>query len=128
MKTNAIIALLAATLFTTNTGFTIPALTQEKVVQGQQKNDVAFTLRNPSLLPRKITLVSYAPGETGNGTSGIMLAPKGSKSVTFAVGTKLYLANSKQVDVVMSGKSIDAGTPFMIVKADDAGKSFDVKN
>ncbi|TAE31072.1 MAG: hypothetical protein EAZ91_08835 [Cytophagales bacterium] len=128
MKTSVIIALFAATLFTTTTSFTTSATTQEKPVQPAQKIEVAFTLRNPSLLPKKITLVSYTPGETGNGTYGFVMLPKSSKRVYYAVGTKLYAANSDQVDVVMSGKRIDAGKPFMIVKAEDADKSFDIKN
>jgi hypothetical protein len=127
MKTNAIIALLAATLFTT-TSFTTPAFAQEKAVQSKQNTEVAFTLRNASLLPKKITLVSYSPGETGNGTYGFVMMPKGNKRVYYAVGTKLYLADGKQVDVVMSGKRIDASKPFMIVKAEDANKSFDIRN
>ena len=88
---------------------------------------ISFTLRNPSLLPQKITLISYKPGENGNGTTGFMMGPKGSKSFTFPAGTKLYLANSEEVDVVMSGKRIDSGKPFLVVKSEDAGKSFDVK-
>ncbi len=91
------------------------------------KDGVMVKLRNPSLLPQKITLISYAPGETGNGTTGFMLAPKGTKSFTFPVGTKLYLADSEQVDIVMSGKRIDSGKPFLTVKTEDANKAFDVK-
>ncbi|AQG79160.1 hypothetical protein [Spirosoma montaniterrae] len=127
MKTIVII-LLVATLFTANTGFTPIANTKAETVQTGQNKDITFTLRNPSLLPKKITLVSYSPGEKGNGTYGFVMLPKGSKKVYYTVGTKLYLANSEQVDVVMSGKRLDAGKPFLIVKADDAGKSFDVKN
>ncbi len=88
---------------------------------------VAIKLRNPSLLPKKVTLISYSPGETGNGTNGFMLAPKGTKSFTFPAGTRLYLADSEQVDVVMSGKRIDSSKPFLTVKTEDANKAFDVK-
>jgi hypothetical protein len=42
--------------------------------------------------------------------------------VSYRVGTKLYLANSKQVGVVMSGKRIDADKPFWVVSAKDANK------
>lgn len=87
---------------------------------------VSFKLRNPSLLPKKITLVSYTPGETGNGTTGFMLAPRGTKSFAFVAGTRLYLATSEQVDVVMSGRRIDSGKPFLTVKTEDANKAFDV--
>ena len=87
---------------------------------------VAVRLRNPSLIPRRIALISYEPGETGNGTTIFMMGPKGTKSFRFPVGTKLYTADSEQVDVVMSGKRIDSGKPFLTVKAEDAGKAFDV--
>jgi len=88
---------------------------------------VTVRLRNPSLLPQKVTLISYEPGTIGNGTTGCMLAPRGTKAFRFPVGTKLYIADREQVDVVMSGKRIDAGKPFLTVKAEDAGKAFDVK-
>lgn len=88
---------------------------------------VTIKLHNPSLLPRKITLISYEPGDPGNSTNGFMLGSKGNRTFTFPVGTKLYLADSEQVDVVMSGKRIDSGKPFLTVKAEDAGQAFDVK-
>lgn len=81
---------------------------------------VTITLRNASLRSRKVSLISYAPGETGNGTVIFRLAPLvGVKSFTFPVGTRLYLANSEQVGVVMSGKRIDTGPPFLTVKKED---------
>jgi len=107
----------------TDTGST--EMKQERVIAA--KTGVSFTLRNPSILPRKLTLISYQPGQAGNGTNGFMLAPKSSKSFTFPAGTKLYLADSEQVDIVMSGKRIDSGKPFLTVTTDDAGKSFNVK-
>lgn len=108
---------------TTDTGTTeaTPTLAQAST------KTVAIKLRNPSLLPKKVTLISYSPGETGNGTNGFMLAPKGSKSFSFPAGTRLYLADSEQVDIVMSGKRIDSGKPFLTVKTEDANKAFDVK-
>ena len=39
-------------------------------------------------------------------------------------GTKLYLANQKQVDIVMGGKSIDNGKPFLVIKKEDDNKTF----
>ena len=88
--------------------------------------DVSFRLHNTSLLPKKVTLISYAPGESGNGTNGFMLAPRSNRTFTFPVGTRLYLANSDQVDMVMSGKRIDSGKPFLTVRQSDAGKAFDI--
>lgn len=107
---------------TLTTGTVTPIETSKPADEG----GVKFQLHNTSLLPRKVTLVSYAPGETGNGTYGFMMGMKGNKSVYFPVGTKLYIANSDQVDVVMSGKRIDSGKPFMIVKKEDAGKVIDL--
>jgi hypothetical protein len=83
---------------------------------------ITFYLQNKSVLPRNITLISYAPNETGNSTQGFTLAPFDNVKVTFEVGTRLFLADNKQVDIVMSGKSINNNIPFMTVQAADAGK------
>ena len=81
---------------------------------------VTISLRNNSMLPRKVSLISYAPGETGNGTVVFMLAPLvGVKSFSYPVGTRLYLADSEQVDIVMSGKRIDSRPPFLTVRKED---------
>lgn len=113
---------------TTDTGKTeaTPTAAEASAKAEVSARKVAVTLRNPSLLPRKITLISYEPGDPGNSTNGFMLGPKGTRTFRFPVGTKLYLANSEQVDVVMSGKRIDAGKPFLTVKAEDAGQVVDV--
>ena len=114
---------------TTDTGATetTPTVAEAAAKVGAEARKVTVRLRNPSLLPQRITLISYEPGDIGNGTTGCMLAPKGTKAFRFPVGTKLYLANSEQVDVVMSGKRLDTGKPFLTVKAEDAGKAFDVQ-
>ena len=94
----------------------------------QPKNTITIRLQNPSLMPKKVALISYEPGEPGNSTNIFTLAPlAGSRAFKFPVGTKLYLANNEQVGVVMSGKRIDSDKPFLIVKAGDAGKAFDLK-
>ncbi len=54
-------------------------------------NKVTFMLHSTSLLPRKIALISYEPGESGNGTTIFTLAMRGSKRFSFPVGTKLYI-------------------------------------
>ena len=92
-----------------------------------QSGTVSFRLHNASLLPKKVSLISYAPGESGNGTQIFMLPPKGNRRFTFPPGTRLYLANSDQVDIVMSGKRIDTGKPFLTVQQSDAGKAFDIE-
>lgn len=92
------------------------------IAQSGESQLVKFYLKNTGLLPKKITLISYSPGVPGNGTNGYILFPSIKKSVAYEVGTKLYLANSKQVGVVMSGKRIDADKPFWVVSANDANK------
>jgi hypothetical protein len=90
-----------------------------------QRNEpalVQFKLKNTSLLPKKITIISYQPGDSGNGTESITIGPRAEKDVKFKEGTKVYLASSKQVDAVMSGKRIDSGKPFLVVQKSDGGK------
>ena len=87
----------------------------------------SFGIKNNSLLPAKVSLISYRPDEKGNGTVIFTLIPLGRKSFTFPVGTKIYLADSEQVNTVMSGKKITDQKPFLVVKNEDDGKSFDIK-
>jgi hypothetical protein len=88
---------------------------------------VTFRLRNNSLLPVKFTIISYRPNESGNGTTTHWLLPFTSKAFQFPVGTKIYLADQKQVNTVMSGKRIDQQTPFLTVKKEDANRTFKIK-
>jgi hypothetical protein len=108
---------------TLTTGTTTPTETPKLTNEG----GIAFKLHNPSWLPRKVTLISYAPGEAGNSTSIFMMAMKSNIAFSFPVGTKLYLANSEQVDVVMSGKRIDSGKPFHVVRKEDTGRVIDLE-
>ncbi|MBO0951722.1 hypothetical protein [Fibrella forsythiae] len=89
-------------------------------------NRITFVLHNTSLLPRKIALISYEPGERGNGTNIFTILPKGNKKFSFPADTKLYLANDDDVSIVMSGKRIDSGLPFLVVKKEDAGRIIDL--
>jgi hypothetical protein len=88
---------------------------------------IAFKLKNNRLLPAKVTVIWYQPGETGNGTTAFILLPGGSRIYRFAEGTKIYLASQQQVNTVMSGASLIAETPFLVVKKEDAGKTFKIK-
>ncbi len=87
---------------------------------------ITFRLYNPSFLPRKIALISYEPGIPGNSTNIFVMVPLGTTKFTFPVGTRLYLADREQVDVVMSGKRIDSSKPFLILKKEDSGKAFSI--
>ncbi len=86
---------------------------------------IIVRLRNAGVSPRKVALISYEPGEPGNSTNIFTMAPLvGIKTVRYPVGTKLYIADDKQVNVVMSGKRIDNSKPFLTVQVSDAGKTF----
>ncbi len=88
---------------------------------------VSFKIKNSSLLPTKITMISYRPDETGNGTTGFFVGPYGTKTYQFPEGTKIYLANNDQVNTVMSGAKISDQPPFLVLKKEDEGKSFNIK-
>ena len=106
--------------------FSALLMTQWVTAQAQEPKQISFYLKNVQLVPKKVTLISYSPNVTGNGTNGYILFPGIKKSVTYIVGTKLYLASSKQVGVVMSGNRIDNDKPFLVVSISDANKTFKV--
>ena len=85
----------------------------------QKGKNVSFKLRNNSLLPRKVVVVSYQPSTPGNGTQSYVAGPKTTRRVMFEEGTKIYLANADQVDYVMSGKLLPerGDTPFCTITA-----------
>ena len=87
---------------------------------------ILLRLRNNSLLFRKVALISYQPGETGNGTVIFTLAPLTIRRQKFPAGTRLYVAGPDQVNTVMSGKRIDSEKPFLIVKPADANEAIDL--
>lgn len=100
-----------------------PEKAAEPVNSNKEKPEtISFRLKNNSLLPAKVSLVSYRPDEEGNGTNIFVMIPFGSKSFQFPEGTKLYLASSEQVNTVMSGAKISDQTPFLTVKKKDAGR------
>ncbi|MBI3219377.1 MAG: hypothetical protein HYZ44_07685 [Bacteroidetes bacterium] len=90
----------------------------------QSTEPIKFKIKNTSILPKKVTLISYTPGDNGNGTQGYWIWPGGTKELSFKVGTKLFLANQKEVNTVMSGNSIENGKPYLIVKKEDQDKTF----
>jgi hypothetical protein len=76
---------------------------------------------NNSDSPRQITLISYAPQETGNETNGFTLAPYQKREKQYLVGTKVYIASKEQIDMVMSGKTLQ-DKPFLTVRPGDDGR------
>ena len=85
---------------------------------------ISFRVKNNSLLTHKYAIIGYNPGESGNWTTIIVLPPGASRKYNCPVGTKIYRANNKQVDVVMGGGNLRAEEPFITVTAATAGKSF----
>jgi hypothetical protein len=76
--------------------------------QNKPKKQVTITFKNNSVLPRKYTFVTYwTKDRSNNATEGVVLAPYATKTITDVVGTELFLANSAQINTVMSGKKIE---------------------
>ena len=94
----------------------------------QDKGDrmITFKFKNNSILPRKYTFITYAPNAKENGTFGDFIIPNGTKEFKVMVGTKIYLANRKQVDVVMGGNQL-TGEPFYVAKIEDNGKIINLR-
>ncbi len=99
-------------------------ISQNNVANTIQK--VTVNLKNNGVLPRKYMVITYQPSNNGNnGTNGMLLMPTFFKSFEVEVGTRIFIADSGQVNTVMGGQKL-TGTPFLIVKAEDAGKTFDL--
>jgi hypothetical protein len=99
---------------------TLSALSQNNPVT------VKITFKNNSLLFREYTFITYSPGATENGTYGDFLRPGGTKEFTVAVGTRFYLADSKEKDLVMSGQKL-SGVPFYTATLADNGKTIHLR-
>jgi hypothetical protein len=87
---------------------------------------VTFKFKNNSILPHKYTFITYAPNSRDNGTVGDIFIPNGTKEFKVVVGTKIYLADRKEVKVVMGGNQL-TGEPFYIVKLEDDGKVINLR-
>ena len=94
--------------------------------QDKSEKTVTFKFKNNSILPHKYTFITYAPNSKGNGTVGDMFIPFGTKEFKVLVGTKIYLANRKEVKVVMSGTPL-TGEPFYVAKLEDNGKVINLR-
>jgi hypothetical protein len=114
------------TVKTQNSDWKTGKTTEEVVQKGQNAGiqKVKISLKNNGALPRKFMIITYQPSDNGsNGTSGTLLMPTFSKEFEFEVGTRIFIANSQQVDTVMGGRKLE-GTPFLTVKAADNGQTF----
>jgi hypothetical protein len=102
-------------------GITTSATNKKSVIEF-----VRFKLRNNSMFPTKLSVISYRPDENGNGTNAFVILPYASKTYNFPVGTKIYLASQEQVNTVMSGAKISDQLPFLLVKKEDNNKTFNI--
>jgi hypothetical protein len=82
---------------------------------------VNISFRNSSDLPFKATLIYYRPDRKGNATDMFTLRPSGLKRYRVPVGTRFYLANPEQVDLVMGGGKLEKGPLLLVKKEDDQG-------
>ena len=101
---------------------------QKPVVSKTADTDVPISFRNNTPFPKRIAFITYKPGETGNGTEIITMMPLTTKKGIYPIGTKVYLGrlddpDDQQVDIVMSGRPL-TDNPFLVVKKNDAGKTF----
>jgi len=103
-----------------------PAGVKRKFVRNADEITVRF--RNNSISFRKVALITYKPGEEGNGTSIFTMSPYAVTKRTFPVGTKVYFADDQQVSTVMNGDRIDTRKPFLVVKRSDAGFTYNIFN
>jgi hypothetical protein len=94
--------------------------------QDKGEKTVTFKFKNNSILPHKYTFITYAPNSKDNGTVGDVFIPNGKKEFKVLVGTKIYLADRKEVKVVMAGNQL-SGEPFYIVKLEDDGKVINLR-
>ena len=120
-KQTVITALLGILLASFSTIFAQEKPTKSKVEK------VKITFKNNSVLPRKYTFITYWTGDrSNNATEGMVLAPYATKTITDVVGTELFIANTSQVNRVMSGEKIE-GKAFWVFKAEDDGKTVNLR-
>ena len=85
---------------------------------------IPVKFKNNGILPRKVVFITYDPAD--GGTRGVMMMPGGTQEFTVTDGTKFYLADSEQVDVVMGGGKLTSTPPFVTIAKDDSGKTINI--
>jgi len=107
-----------------------PSDHQPRLSDGPRRTEperlMSVRLRNNRLMFSRVAIITYRPDESGNGTRIVQLAPYGSARLELPAGTRVYIADDRQVDTVMSGRRIDRETPFLIVRSTDSGRTFDI--
>ncbi len=96
------------------------------LAQNQGNKTITFKFKNNSILPHKFTFITYAPNSKENGTVGDVFVPNGTKEFKVLVGTKNYLADRKEVKVVMGGNQL-TGQPFYTARLEDEGKVINLR-
>ncbi|MEL7425086.1 MAG: DoxX family protein [Bacteroidota bacterium] len=106
---------------------TVPLVGQNSANNFATAETVSFKLKNNSLLPKKIVLIIYRPDEFGNQTRMPFFLPFGKRKYELPVGSKVFAATPKQIDLVMSGASIQNETPLVLVTPEIANATVKVR-
>lgn len=109
------VATLAILLFSSNyamAGDKNSITNSEKLVDSMH---IVFYLKNNSLLPRKYTIIIYAPQQEGNSTRVKWFLPYQRIKYELPIGARMYIATQSQIDIVMQGNSINGDKPFVEV-------------
>lgn len=86
-----------------------------------QNSNIKIKFKNNSYLPHRYTFVIYKANQKTNATIGKFLGPNTIVIFELTEGSKVYLADSKDVDMVMSGNVLE-GPPFYIVSKSSSNK------
>lgn len=76
-------------------------------------------LKNNAFKPKKITLITYGTFQAGHGTEVVTLLPGQKIYRKYLVGTKIYVADEDQMDIINKGGRIDDQEPFMVIRVRD---------
>jgi hypothetical protein len=94
--------------------------------QDKEAKIITFKFKNNSIFPHKYTFITYAPNSKNNGTTGDIVIPFGTKEFKVKVGTRIYLAERKEVKIVMAGTPL-TGEPFYVARLEDDGKIINLR-
>jgi len=89
--------------------------------------EITIAFYNNSSSSKSFSLISYAPNEDGNGTVQVTIKPFGKFNQKYKIGTRIYLADKNQVNIVMSGQKLK-GKPFRVVMKKDDKKTINLNN
>jgi len=118
IATKAVLLLLLLFFHTVSTHANGSALSITPVHTGLYKDSSAirFYLKHNQAVPKKYTLIIYNAAEEGNNTRIKWFLPFQKMRFQLPAGSKIYIASSAQVAVVMQGNRIDGDKPFLVVE------------